>query len=821
MEALQYAKPRDHSSPQETLILPTPPTKRPTTATNGSTVERATDNLTERNRYNGLARRFVSGKGESSRAYSKDSESRFTVDDFLGQTCPPGEKERYLRHSSGKEHRKNFDQQPDYINYRAMGPKSQSEELLSNSFVESQVQAKKAVPKKPERKKLKKTQEESSKMNHLIQEQMRLEKELKQLQKIREQLVPPLDLRGLNTNHVGGVSDRSITRQTRSPHSKDIKVSPISSGRSISGPAHSSIRPELTSDDSVDREVEGLLSEPLLPGDCEDDTSPLKQDFLNPELKISIPKSNEAQHSSPRLLVNGYHNGLPDRNLRNSHTEAYSSPENGISQSVSHYRDHEPNLANGFVDNYSTTSQNTLQLLSTHRNHSSPSPVVSEGNVEKFCLLKRREMFWMNRIRQQRQILAQPLDKVVRHEVEEQYFYAQEELSRIENAIADLFQHLTPDNVQQLLKAGMLTASPEYFRPSYNLDALRASKHISPSPLNNEFDQRFPSQHPQHAPFPAAPGPAGKGLNVPHRLGYPPTFSQSQYSANVSPYAQNAGNAYPRYQDTSFQKGGFPYQFQGDVNTSSLSFVKPPSDDKGTQTFNEVEIQSEITNSQRLNHNLEIRGSSTSNRDLKEEGKVQEKSGQRVDQINSTTQLQEPDNALRMEAGVSHVYAADSVSLVEEAAPIDDARLKKEDENTTEELVRVETVNKAVYSNTHSRQQSHAVKQPSFDDHEVVKLKEKLEHEQQELRDSLKREQMKFLEEQQRLKEEEERQNKWVADQELQRRMRESQEREVESLQKERLADEVRNSLNVFAFKKPTVRGWRYVTGFTARSKEF
>ena len=801
MDSSRYTRPRDLCSLQETLILPTPPASRATTAINGATVGKDG----ERKQYNGSERRPVSGELDSYQAYSKDLGSRYTDGDVLNQTFPPGETRRYLRHSSGKEYRRNFDQQPKHVsNYPAVGQRVHNEDSPSYLSVESQVQARKTVPKKPERKKLKKTQEESSNMNFLIQEQMKLEKELKGLQKMREQMVPPLDLRELHANHVEGGSDDVIARSKRAPSSKDLKASLTRSGHLISGPAHSTARPELMSDDSVDREVEGLLSEMLFSGDSEDDTSPLKGGYLSPELETHFRQTSSPQKSPSRLLVNGYHNGFPDPHMRNSYLESYSTPAKGISEFVGDHRTHEPYITNEYMENYSATPQHTPQIVSTQSNYSALGPIESQDKVEQFRLLKKQEIYWMNRVRQQRQNLAQPLNTVVRHEVEEQYFYAQEELNRIENAIADLFQHFSPEEVQYLMRSGMIPTGKEYIRSPYNLNALRTSNHISSSSLYNQLDQRPLPQHQQrHVPYPAAPGSVA---NAPQRTGYQPTLFQPQYNTSITPsYVQDGGNLLLRSQGTGFNSTNASRQFQGDTDTFNSSFVKPPCTDKETQTFNGGQLRKEENT--RLDHSVEISGNVSTNRQPVDQNKSQYKNDQCIEQINSTNQPREPDNDLRIEdddpqvyptglsqvypTGHSQVYPTENASFVEDAAPVSSMVPRQHEEN----IPGKGTGDEELHSDAHGRQKPAAVKQPSFDDHEVVKLKEKLEQEQQELRDSLKREQMKFLEEQRRLKEEEERQSDWMAEQENQRRMRESLAREAEVHQEERSVDEVRHSL--------------------------
>lgn len=764
--ASRYSRPRDHSSAEETLILPRPPTSRPTPAINGTTVDRNT----ERKHYSGSERRPTSRILDSYQSYSEGSlGNRFAEDDLMSQTCPPGNTGRYLRHSSSKNHREGFDGQPKYASQ--MRQTTQNEDSPVESY------AKKIAPKKPERKKLKKTEVESSNMHYLVQEQTKLEKELKELQKSRQQLVPPLDLRELNENHVrydeqyiGDKPPLSTSSPRVSGQNKRLsnsKVSPISSGHLISGPVHSSARPELTSDDSMDREVEGLLSEVLFSRDSEDDTSPLKRDSLSPEMETRITQTNGTQHSSPRFIVNGHRNGV-----------------------------HEPNVLNGYGESSSTSSQHTPQVLSAHRHHP-PASSVSKDKVQQFCALKQQEMYWMNRVRHQRQILAQPLNTVVRQEVEEQYFYAQEELSRIEKATSDLFQHLSPGDVQVLVKNGMVPTDPEYIRSPYNLHALQTNTHASPSRLNNTYDQRFLSQQQQqqHAPYPSLPGPAFNGMNVPQRFGYQQTISQPQYTTNVAPsFAQGAGYAFTGFQDRNINSRNVPNQYQAATNASDLQFVKPPSTDKETQTFNGLQPQNGVATGHILDHNLKKQESANSNRDSRHQHtRSRNISSQHVDQSSVTVQPQEPsDGELRFKAEHSQVSPVDIASL-EGAALVNHAAPRQQEDQPSGEFPRQERDNEELHSNAHVRQKPVAVKQPSFDDHEVVKLKEKLEHEQKELQDSLKREQRKFLEEQRRLKEEEERQKQWLAEQENLQSMRESlaiEEKEAQALQEEGTAND-------------------------------
>ena len=664
--------------------------------------------------------------------------------------------------------------------------------MLSTSSADTQVVAKKVAPKKPERKKLKKAQETSSNMDQLIQEQIKLERELKQLQEIRERLVPPLDLRDLNANHMNGSvangdqypSDKWLTdpspsingQSKRLSNSKDHKMPP--SGHSILGPAHSTARPELTSDDSVDREVEGLLSEVMLLRESEDDTSPLKHGYHSPE-SPNIYHRSETQRSSPGMLANGYHNGF-----------------------------HQPNVTNGYVQqNYSTPPQIDPHFVSGQRNHPAAAVVSQTDKVQQFCLLKKQEIYWMSQIRSRRHILEQKLDALVRQDVEEQYFYSQEELSRIEKAIADLFQTLTPQEVQWLIKNGMSPTKPEYIRSPYNLHALQTNSHASPIISYNQFDQQFlPRQQQQLVPYPVAPGASVNSMNVQQKFGNQQTNSQPHYTANfTSSYTQSPGNMFPRFQDASANRGNVSHQFQDTTNASTPSFVKPPCTDKETQTFSGVHVHNGVIPVQRLDYNGETLQSANLPRDPRDLGTRTRDKDQHVDNSRSARQLPKPGNSeFRIEAGQSQITPVDNASLeqggpvvVNHAVPLQ----KQETEKARSQLAREGSDNEEAHSNVQNSQKPATAKQPSFDDHEVVRLKEKLEHEQKELQASLEREQKRFMEEQRRLKEEEERQNEWIRQQkeaelENQQRMRDNiatKAREAQALEQERSADEVRH----------------------------
>ena len=752
-----YTGSRDYSSAEETLILPTPPVRRPATAINGTSDSVAMD-LKQKQPHS----RETSKLPDSSQSYFNG----FVKGDVMSQTCPPGETGRYLKHSRGRDPRESFERQPKYVNYPLVQQLEQNGDLLNNAPLKSYTR--KMAPKKPARKKVKKTEEESKNIDNLLMEQMKLEKELKELQQIREKIVPPLDLSELNANHASysdherylnpksiSTSGPSVSSQGR--HPKDFKVSSLSSGHFTSGPSSLTVKPELTSDDSIDREVEGLLSEMLFLRDDEDDTSPLKHDSLSPEVK-TYPYTNGAQSSSPKVTTNGYYNGV-----------------------------HEPKITNSVVDSSPSFSGYTPPPAGSRKYHSRVSD-VSQDKIEQFCALKQQEMYWMNRIRHQRQILAQPLNIVVRHEVEEQYFYAQEQLSGIEKAIADLFQHLSPGEVEVLVKNGVVKPDPEYILSPFNSHSLQTNYYTNPS--YNQFGQRSLAQQlQQNAAYPLVPGPATNGINVPQRFGYQQTTSQTQFATNLAPFhSQRIGNAFTGFQETSIGSGNVSNQTG--TRASDVIVNKPASVNKETQTVNGVHAHNGTTTSNILDRDL--KKTEDNSAEVNQRERTRNISILPVSQNTSTKLPQAEDSEQRISNPV------DITGLSNEASPDNQIAVgKQEDQPSGEFVVQGAGNEKEYYVAPEENGKLVAVKRPSFDDHEVVKLKEKLEFEQKELSDSLKREEMRFLEEQRRLKEEEERQNQWMAEQEnRRRRIQESMiidEREVEMVEQQLSVDEVKN----------------------------
>lgn len=754
-----YTRSRDYSSAEETLILPTPPVRRPATAINGTSDSAAMD-LKQKQPHS----RETSKLPDSSQSYFNG----FVKGDVMSQTCPPGETGRYLKHSRGRDPRESFERQPKYVNYPLVQQLEQNGDLLNNAPLKSYTR--KMAPKKPARKKVKKTEEESKNIDNLLMEQMKLEKELKELQQIREKIVPPLDLSELNANHASysdherylnpkSISTSGLSVSSQGRHPKDFKVSSLSSGHFTSGPSSLTVKPELTSDDSIDREVEGLLSEMLFLRDDEDDTSPLKQGSLSPEVK-TYPYTNGAQSSSPKVTTNGYYNGV-----------------------------HEPKITNSVVDSSPSSSGYTPPPAGSKKYHSRVSD-VSQDKIEQFCALKQQEMYWMNRIRHQRQILAQPLNTVVRHEVEEQYFYAQEQLSGIEKAIADLFQHLSPGEVEVLVKNGVVKPDPEYILSPFNSRSLQTNYYTNPS--YNQFGQRSLAQQPQqNAAYPLVPGPATNGINVPQRFGYQQTTSQTQFATNLAPFhSQRIGNASTGFQETSIGSGNVSNQTG--TRASDVIVNKPASVNKETQTVNGVHAHNGTTTSNILDRDL--KKTEDNSDEVNQRERTRNISILPVSQ-NTSTKLPQAEDS-EQEQRISN--PVDITGLSNEASPVNKIAVgKQEDQPSGEFVVQGAGNEKEYYVAPEESGKLVAVKRPSFDDHEVVKLKEKLEFEQKELSDSLKREEMRFLEEQRRLKEEEERQNQWMAEQEnRRRRIQESMiidEREVEMVEQQLSVDEVKN----------------------------
>ena len=754
-----YTRSRDYSSAEETLILPSPPVRRPATAINGTSDSAAMD-LKQKQPHS----RETSKLPDSSQSYFNG----FVKGDVMSQTCPPGETGRYLKHSRGRDPRESFERQPKYVNYPLVQQLEQNGDLLNNAPLKSYTR--KMAPKKPARKKVKKTEEESKNIDNLLMEQMKLEKELKELQQIREKIVPPLDLSELNANHASysdherylnpkSISTSGLSVSSQGRHPKDFKVSSLSSGHFTSGPSSLTVKPELTSDDSIDREVEGLLSEMLFLRDDEDDTSPLKHDSLSPEVK-TYPYTNGAQSSSPKVTTNGYYNGV-----------------------------HEPKITNSVVDSSPSSSGYTPPPAGSKKYHSRVSD-VSQDKIEQFCALKQQEMYWMNRIRHQRQILAQPLNTVVRHEVEEQYFYAQEQLSGIEKAIADLFQHLSPGEVEVLVKNGVVKPDPEYILSPFNSHSLQTNYYTNPS--YNQFGQRSLAQQPQqNAAYPLVPGPATNGINVPQRFGYQQTTSQTQFATNLAPFhSQRIGNASTGFQETSIGSGNVSNQTG--TRASDVIVNKPASVNKETQTVNGVHAHNGTTTSDILDRDL--KKTEDNSDEVNQRERTRNISILPVSQ-NTSTKLPQAEDS-EQEQRISN--PVDITGLSNEASPVNQISVgKQEDQPSGEFVVQGAGNEKEYYVAPEESGKLVAVKRPSFDDHEVVKLKEKLEFEQKELSDSLKREEMRFLEEQRRLKEEEERQNQWMAEQEnRRRRIQESMiidEREVEMVEQQLSVDEVKN----------------------------
>ncbi|PFX33495.1 Actin, nonmuscle [Stylophora pistillata] len=763
----------DRSSTPGNLILPTPPGRGPSSAVNGTLRD------LERKQYAGSG--LQSNNRDSYQSYSMNNVGRrVTTDGLESQICPPGVTGRYLNHNGEIKPSDNLDGWTGYKH----SPKREivrSQDVTSNSSVDSQVATKNFAPKKPERKKLKKTQETSSNMEHLIQEQMRLETELEQLKKMSENLVPPLDLRELNPSYTNGslshddyYSSRlvglgeKIVASSHPRRSGQIKRLSHSKSQKVvdnltSGPAYSTTRPELTSDDSVDREVEGLFREVSLLKEDEDDTAPLKHDSFSPE-SSNDPHRSERRRSS-RMLLNGYRTGM-----------------------------HNPGITNNCAqENNSSSLQNSPRISSVQR-HQPADQGVSLDKVQQFCILKKQEIYWMSQIRSRRHILSQKLDSLVRQDVEEQYFYSQEELSKTEKAIADLFQSLSQQEVQWLLKNGMVSSNPDYARSPHNVHALRTTYYGSPSVPFNQFGHQFqPRQQHQHTLTPVAPAPLMNGSNTPRGVGYQSTNPVLHSSTNASPlYGYGSENAYP-----NTARGNDVYHSQDVTNASAVTLVKPPSSSKETQTLNNGDqFPKGVDFDPRLRHEVEtpepMEKANLARTPMDGIVRTHDLSLQHAEN-GSAAARKLPESGTserRIEAADSQVHPEGDERLERDVeAAVSHMVVKQRSERNRKQPAQIVN-NDDVHSHMNDRKKPAAFKEASFDDHEVVKLKEKLEVEQKELQDSLKREEIKFMEEQRRLKEEEEKRNEWIrqqklAEQENLERMRQNLAQIVEAVQVE------------------------------------
>ena len=693
----RYVGSLDHSTIPERLILPTPPTRRSASSvgsvSGSKSLDRKSDSGLERWRVPlkmGLCQSYITGKDSGSTSLELE-------DDFTKQTCPPGEIGRYLRqqHSSTEPPLAGRLPKTRPAKHPPVRQLAQDEDNSSMSSWEFRGGANKLSHKKPE-KQPKKSQEQSGKLAVLIQEQLQLEKELNELEQIREQLVPPLYLQSLTSSNQadddsslkasnGEQSHRSVVEFTlysgiqkdHIPKRRGIS-SALDAGLNlpVSGPSSATAGLEVTSGDSTDREVEGLLSELLFPEQNYDDTSPLLYDGVLEE-KMKFSDQNEVKVSSRTRMSNGFH-----------------KPNNF------------PSIANEMMHNYSTPPKPLAHfgagLVPAQTNQTRASS-FSHEKVRQFVSLKKHELYWKNQIGNRRRILEQKLDTVARLGVEEQYFYSQGELSKIEKAIADLFQCLSPVDVQWLTRNGVTQTT---CFPS------------QPKLLSPVFGQ--PS-HQRHY-FDITQGPSGKGLSVPREFGYNQSIPQTQSTTNSIPSGEpgrgpNYGMTFIGLQDTD--------------NISAVFSRNPPCSNKETQTVNG--FQGGLNSASGINHTFA-------------------KQHEFLNQVLVTRQPQGPVGKVEVVDPKGHSGDRASEARKEEIG----------EDISVAQFSHGERWRVNPHSSVRGKPQQTPVKQLSFDDQEVVRLKEKLGLEQSELQETLEKEKILFLEEQRRLKEEEVEQLNWM-----------------------------------------------------------
>ena len=261
----------------------------------------------------------------------------------------------------------------------------------------------------------------------------------------KEQLLLEKELSDLKMNgYISTDSGREHEGFTPS-HAQPMKQS--SGGSSNAYPAKHSVMdtcrraraPELLSDDSMDREVEGLLNE--LCGSRE-------LGYGNPYGSSGHTAGNN--HSMTSLQGN-------KRSLNGAPIQTFNSCTRGYGTSVFH----EPpavHMKQELSRTYPTAEHSLRTRLPMGRSarHQYPVNIVTNEQeaAKEFLIVRKQEQFLKERIRQQRQFLEQKLDEATRQDVEEQYFDAQEELCRVEKTLIYLCGFLTQAQVKWLLKNG-------------------------------------------------------------------------------------------------------------------------------------------------------------------------------------------------------------------------------------------------------------------------------------------------------------------------------------------------------------------------------
>ena len=354
----------------------------------------------------------------------------------VGQTCPRGSGGRYFQERSSKE-------RP--ITERAAQRKQVPVRPAANEDHE-EFWVELSPPKKPARKRS--LSNSSSTNASLLQEQRQLERELEELERDRAERVPPLDLRSLSdfgnsTNHHRqlSASDRqpsvsdwypSASRRQFSASVEQLSVSDLQSPASNRDQFSVSNRQPSVSDlqrSVADRKFSA--SDRSVGSDSRAGLSS-KADSIDREVENLLQELEAFRFSPP-----GFSSTARDT-ARNPRCQWQRSPNSAAFNGVS---------SPSFVDGPVIRSPSGLKA---------PANPAAD-RLRQFCLLKKQELYWQNEITKSRQLLERSLERVIRQDIEEQYFYAQEQLCRLEKAITVASHRLTPADTKWLLHHGLIS----------------------------------------------------------------------------------------------------------------------------------------------------------------------------------------------------------------------------------------------------------------------------------------------------------------------------------------------------------------------------
>lgn len=282
--------------------------------------------------------------------------------------------------------------------------------------------------------------------DELYQEQLLLEKELRNLK-----------LNGYSNVHSEGshFTSQIPVNDCSNGFSKNQSVKALRTNFGKNSQA-----PQLLSDDSLDREVEGLLD----------------------ELCTSQDVGHKPFHHSAHV---------EDRNVPMKSLKSGARFSNGASMQPLVYHmsvSREPALTfdkQKPTPPYPSVEQPLPNKLPLERVARPKPPVIVVTNdqeaAKEFLAVRKVEQFLSEKIKLFRQYLEQKLDEVTRQEVEEQYFDAQEELCRVEKTLIYLCSFLTRPQVNWLLRHSQVTSR-------YSQDG----QPVVPVYQDN-FPQRFPN----------------------------------------------------------------------------------------------------------------------------------------------------------------------------------------------------------------------------------------------------------------------------------------------------------------------------------------